>query len=115
MWENCTKFTREETVMEYGIDVLKGLHPGLLIAWDIKQRGITMAALSETTGIMYAHVRAILHGKFKISLGQSLILERELDYDAGLLQTLQLHYEIRSSLKNESGMPDLTQSSKRLF
>ena len=82
--------------MEYGIDVLKGLHPGLLIAWDIKQRGITMAALSETTGIMYAHVRAILHGKLKISPGQSLILERELDYDAGLLQTLQRKRHARS-------------------
>ena len=103
------------TVMKYSIDILKGLRPGILIARDIQKRGITQTDLSKRTGIRYARICEIISGKRKITLGQSLKLERELGYEEGFLMTLQLHYEIKSFRKIEGETPDISILSPALF
>ena len=101
--------------MKYKIDILKGLRPGILLARDILSRGITKTELSKKTGIRYSRICEIISGKRKMTLEQSLKLERELGYDEGFLMTLQLHYDIKMSRQGEGDSPDLTVLSPALF
>lgn len=100
--------------MKYKIDILIGLRPGVLIARDIQSLGITKTELSKRTGILYSRICEIISGKRKMTLEQSLKLERELDYDEGFLMTLQLHYDIKISRQGQVA-PDLSKLSPALF
>lgn len=100
--------------MKYKIDILKGLRPSVLLAQDIQSRGITKTELSKRTGIRYSRICEIISGKRKMTLEQSLKLERELDYDEGFLMTLQLHYDIKISRQSQP-TPDLSKLSPALF
>lgn len=100
--------------MKYKIDILKGLRPGVLLAQDIQSRGITKTELSKRTGIRYSRICEIISGKRKMTLEQSLKLERELGYDEGFLMTLQLHYDIKISRQTQA-TPDLSKLSPALF
>ena len=100
--------------MKYKIDILQGLRPGVLLAQDIRERGITKTGLSKKNGIRYSRICDIISGKCKMALEQSLKLERELDYDKGFLMTLQLHYDIKISRQSQP-TPDLSKLSPPLF
>lgn len=101
--------------MKYEIDILKGLRPDILLVRDMQSYGITKTELSQRTGIRYSCICEILSGKRKMSLEQSLKLERELGYDEGFLMTLQLHYDIKMSRQIKADKPDLSILSSALF
>lgn len=101
--------------MKYKIDILKGLRPGVLLVRDIREHGMTKTELSKRTGIRYTRICEIISGKRKITLEQSLLLERELYYDEGFLMILQLYYEIKMFRQREGSTPDLSKLSPALF
>ncbi len=100
--------------MKYSIDILKGLRPGILIDRELRTGKLSRKWLSCNTGIRYARICEIISGARKMTLEQSLKLERALGYDEGFLMTLQLYYDIRS-LQQHTPTPDLSKLSPALF
>ena len=101
--------------MIYRIEILKGLHPGFFIGWDIKERGMTKTSLSKETGITYSYICNLIKGKKLLTLDYSLRLEDELGYEEGFLMTLQIHYEIKLFQMKKGGTPNLSQFTEELF
>lgn len=81
--------------MNSRIDILKGLHPGRLIARDLQKRHLTQRFLAQYTGIPSQTINAVINGRRNLTTEQALKLEALLEYEEGFLAILQTYYEIQ--------------------
>lgn len=72
-------------------------HPGELIKDELRERGMTQRALSETTGIPQSVISATVNGKRPVSLNMALQLEKVLDIPAQVWMNLQTQYNLDSA------------------
>jgi len=99
------------------IELLKGIHPGLYLARELRQRELRGGTLASRIGTYRQNLNAILQGRRNINLPLSLKIERELELPEGFLMTLQLHYDIaRLKQKQTTNQhPDLEKFRPVLF
>ena len=102
-------------VMRRKIDILKGIHPGKIIARDLKKRNLSQRAFAASIGEHSQTLNAIITGRRNLTTEMSLKIEQSFGYEEGFLLTLQAFYEI-TSYKNRiasnsvSGVPAIRRS-----
>jgi plasmid maintenance system antidote protein VapI len=103
--------------MKSRLEILKGLHPGILIGKELKKRKIPGGRFAIAINEYPRTLSAIISGRRSIDLPLSLKIEKELDYDEGFLMTLQLYHDIKMlKLKeSEKHKPDLSKFRKVIF
>jgi len=103
--------------MKSRLEILKGLHPGVLIDKELKKRKIPGGRFALSINEYPQTLSAIINGRRSINLPLSLKIEKELGYDEGFLMTLQLHYDIKLLRQKESAnyKPDLSKFRKVIF
>ena len=103
--------------MKSRLEILKGLHPGVLIDKELKKREIPGGRFALSINEYPQTLSAIINGRRSINLSLSLKIEKELGYDEGFLMTLQLHHDIKVLKKKESAKhkPDLSKFRKVIF
>jgi len=82
-------------IMNNRIDILKGLHPGKLIARDLQKRHLTQRFLAQNTNIPSQTINAVINGRRNLTTEQALKIEALLEYEEGFLALLQTYYEIQ--------------------
>lgn len=100
--------------MKYDIDIIKGIHPGVIIERDLQTRHLSKVAFAEMIGDYPSRITEIIKGRRKLNLPLSLKIEKALGYETGFLMTLQLHYEIKRLAQTKT-TPDLSKFPPSLF
>jgi addiction module HigA family antidote len=94
----------------------KGIHPGIVLARELKKRSIKQRPFALALEEHPQTFNAITKGKRGISTSLALKIERELGLEEGTLVILQAYYDIQKiKEKNNQKTPDLSILSKSLF
>lgn len=103
--------------MKSRLEILKGIHPGVLIGKELKKRKIPSGRFAIAINEYPQTLSAIINGRRSINLPLSLKIEKELGYDEGFLMTLQLYHDIKILKQEESAKhkPDLSKFRKVIF
>lgn len=103
--------------MKDQLEILKGIHPGLFLSRELRNRQLRSGAFAESIGVHPQTLSAIIKGRRNMNIPLSLKIERSLHLDEGLLMTLQVYYDIELEKKKEaqSYHPDLSIYRKILF
>ena len=83
------------------IELLKGIHPGVYLARELQRRELRGGTLASRIGAYRQNLNAILQGRRNMNLPLSLKIEQELDLPEGFLMTLQLHYDIARTKREQ--------------
>ena len=97
--------------MKYDINILKGIHPGIIIERDLRRLNLSQKDLARKIGEYPSRITEIIKGRRKLNVPLSLKLEQEMGYETGFLMTLQLFYEIRLIENSRQPPPDITKLS----
>jgi addiction module HigA family antidote len=103
--------------MKNRIEILKGIHPGILIEKELKKRKIPSGRFAIAINEFPQTLSAIINGRRSMNLPLSLRIEKELGYDEGFLMTLQLYHDIKILRQEESAKhkPNLSKFRKVIF
>jgi plasmid maintenance system antidote protein VapI len=103
--------------MKSKLEILKGLHPGILIEKELKKRKIPRGQFAIAINEFPQTLSAIINGRRSVNLPLSLKIEKELGYYEGFLMTLQLYHDIKILKQKESAKhkPDLSKFRKVIF
>jgi addiction module HigA family antidote len=103
--------------MKSKLEILKGIHPGILIDKELKRKKISSGQFASTINEPPQTLNAIINGRQPMNLPLSLKIEKELGYDEGFLMALQLYYDIKMLKQEESAKhkPDLSKLRKVIF
>ena len=103
--------------MKSRLEILKGIHPGILIEKDLKKKKLPSGRFAIAINEFPQTLSAIINGRRSMNLPLSLKIEKELGYDEGFLMTLQLYHDIKILKQKESAKhkPDLSKFRKVIF
>jgi addiction module HigA family antidote len=87
--------------MKSKIEIIKGVHPGLVIENRLKKLNIQKGRFALSIREHPQTLSAIISGKRSMNLPLSLKIEKALGYDDGFLMTLQIYYDIVRIRKEE--------------
>jgi addiction module HigA family antidote len=76
------------------IDILKGTHPGRVIAYDMNKNHTSQNTLAETIGVTKQMINAVIAGRRDLSVELALRIEAAMGYDEGFLSHLQTLFNI---------------------
>ncbi len=94
--------------MNEQIEILKGIHPGLFLEYELKQRGLKKGVFAHSVHEHPQTMVAIIKGKRKMNTRLAMKIEKQLGIDEGFLMILQVYYEIaREKSKQQILKPDL--------
>lgn len=79
--------------MIQNINILKGVHPGLLIKRELTSRNISQRSLAKNTQIPYQTINAIICGRRNLTTQQSIAIEKFFSLDDGFLAIIQTLYD----------------------
>ncbi len=93
-------------------NALKGIHPGKIIARDIKKLKISQRNLAERIGEHSQTLNAIINGRRNLTVEMAVKLDDIFGYEEGFLYMLQGYYEVeqyRKKVASESisGIPNI--------
>lgn len=88
--------------MSPDINILKGLHPGLFLARELKARNISKSAFALGVNEYPQTLSAILTGKRGMNTPLAIRIEEALGLEEGTLMILQVYYDIRQVKEKRS-------------
>jgi antitoxin HigA-1 len=98
------------------LEILKGIHPGLVLERKLKERGIKKGQLALTIREYPQTLTAITKGRRSMNIALALKLEATLDLEEGYFMILQVFYDIKQEKKSQHrDTPDLKQFRPALF
>lgn len=104
--------------MNSEIEILKGLHPGIVVEQKLKERGLKKGQFALSIGEYPQVLGDITKGKRKMNISLSLKIEKKLELEEGFLMILQVYYDIKQERRIESQIlshPDLSKLRRGLF
>lgn len=103
--------------MNKKVEILKGLHPGLFLQRELKNRKLKSGQFAESIGEHPQTMSAIIRGRRSMNTSLSLRIEQALGLEEGFLMTLQVYYDITEEKRKLSKKfcPDLTKFRPTLF
>lgn len=91
------------------IDIIKGIHPGLLVDRELNKRKIRKTQFADTIDEHPQTLTAITKGKRKMNIPLSRKIEKAFNWECGFLMTLQVYHDIRMHERTSMSLtPDLT-------
>ncbi len=103
--------------MENKIDILKGLHPGIALAYELEQRKLPKGRFALSINEYPQTLGAITNGKRDMNTSLALRIENALGIEEGFFMTLQVFYDIKQEKRKQQGAttPNLTKLRPVLF
>ncbi len=98
------------------IYILKGIHPGIFLAHELKRRKFGKVAFARSINEHPQTIVAITKGKRRMNTRLALKIEKLLDLEEGFLMVLQVYYDISRQKSNKQiSHPDLSRLRTALF
>jgi antitoxin HigA-1 len=103
--------------MNPSINILKGVHPGIVLERELKKRGLAKGPFALSIQEFPQTISAITKGKRGMNTPLALRVEKALGMEEGYFMTLQVFYEIKEEKRKQaqSFKPDLTLLRPALF
>ncbi|WP_211166337.1 helix-turn-helix transcriptional regulator [Mucilaginibacter robiniae] len=103
--------------MDKAVQKFQGIHPGAVLARELKKRHLRQLAFATGTGIPAQTLNAFIKGKRKLPIAQALKVDQALGMEAGTMAVLQVLYDTRQAVLQQSRHihPDLSKYRKILF
>src|SRR5579872_2737244 len=98
-------------------NILKGIHPGLVLDRELKKRGLGKGPFALSIQEFPQTISAITKGKRGMNTSLALRIENALGMEEGFFMTLQVFYEIKEEKRKQEKFfkPDLTLLRPALF
>jgi len=103
--------------MENILNIIKGIHPGIILEREIKRRGLSKGQFALSIHEYPQTLSAIINRKRGMNTSLALKIEKELGIEEGYFMTLQVFYEIKEE-KNKrinTNHPQLSKFRPALF
>ena len=99
------------------IEILKGVHPGVVLERELQKRNLSKGRFALTINEYPQTIGAITKGKRDMNTPLSLKIEEALGMDEGYLMTLQVYYDIKKIKQQTAGNnhPDLSLIRPAIF
>ncbi|HEX3934268.1 MAG TPA: hypothetical protein VHW43_06285 [Puia sp.] len=103
--------------MTPSIDILKGIHPGIMLERELKKRGLAKGPFALSIQAFPQTISAITKGQRGMNTPLAMRIENALGLEEGYLMTLQVFYEIKEEKRKQSKSfkPDLALLRPALF
>jgi len=103
--------------MESKISLIKGIHPGLILARELKKRKLAKGRFAQSIHEYPQTLVAIMKGKRRMNPALSLKIEKVLQFEEGYLMTLQVFFDIEQEKKRQSVVyhPDFSKIREVVF
>jgi addiction module HigA family antidote len=103
--------------MTHSIDILKGIHPGIVLERELKKRGLAKGPFALSINEYPQTISAIAKGKRGMNIPLAMRIENALGIEEGFFMTLQIFYEIKEEKRKheKSHKPDLKMLRPALF
>ena len=99
------------------LSILKGLHPGIALDRELKERKIPKGRFALSINEFPQTLGAITKGKRNMNTALAMRIEEALGIEEGYFMTLQVFYEIKEEKRRRSKNyhPDLSKIRRILF
>src|SRR3954465_4288177 len=98
------------------ISIIKGVHPGIILERELKQRKIAKGSFALSLHEYPQTLVSITKGKRKMNTGLALKIEKELGFEEGYFMILQAYYDIaKEKRRQQTTQPDLSKLRPVLF
>ncbi|HTN45864.1 MAG TPA: helix-turn-helix domain-containing protein [Flavipsychrobacter sp.] len=103
--------------MTYSLEIIKGIHPGIIIARELKKRGLSLEQFAISIGVAVAVIADIINGNAEINFALASTIEKTLEMDDGLLLKFQSFYDLKQKEDGQAAhyKPDLSKFRPALF
>lgn len=97
-------------------EILKGIHPGLVLERKLKEQHLKKGPFALSIGEYPQTLTAITKGKRAMNLPLSMKIEEALGLDEGYFMLLQLYFDIQQEKRKKGSLaPDLSKLRTVLF
>lgn len=97
------------------LNILKGIHPGLVLERKINERHLQKGQLALAIREYPQTISSITKGKRDMNTSLALKLEKELGLEEGYFMILQVYYDIAQEKKRLANTPNLSKLRRALF
>lgn len=98
------------------INIIKGIHPGIILERELKQRKIAKGRFAISLQEFPQTLVSITKGKRKMNTGIALKIEHALGIEEGYFMILQVYYDIEEEKRRlNTRHPDFTKLRAALF
>lgn len=97
------------------LDILKGIHSGIVIERKIKEQNLRKGKLALAIREFPQVLTDITKGRRGMNTALALKLEKALGLEEGYFMILQVYYDINRLKKQKTRQPDLSKFRKVLF
>ncbi|MFI3296809.1 MAG: plasmid maintenance system antidote protein [bacterium] len=101
--------------MNPNIEVIKGIHPGIILDRELTKRSISKNRFALSINEFPQTLGAIIKGKRKMNTALSLKIEEALGFEEGYFMILQTYYDIKIEKKKLCTTPNISLLRKVLF
>lgn len=103
--------------IEEQINALKGIHPGIFLARELKKRRLSGNDIALILGSNPQTINDFISGKRSLSKLLAAKIEHELQLNDGLLSALQRHYLLKKNMDKHDSIakPDIKKFRRTLF
>jgi antitoxin HigA-1 len=102
--------------MKNELSIIKGIHPGLILDRELKQRHLHKGPFAISINEYPQTIGSITKGKRKMNADLALRIEKALEIEEGFFMTLQVYYDIKELKKKQNILhPDFTKLRRILF
>ena len=102
--------------MKTELSVIKGIHPGLILERELKQRHLNKGPFALSLQEYPQTLVSITKGKRRMNTNLALKIENALEIEEGYFMTLQLYYDIKEIKRRQYRLhPDFTKLRRVLF
>jgi len=103
--------------MKSELDILKGIHPGIVLEQKLKERNQRKGKFALSIGEYPQTLGAVIKGRRNMNISLALKIEERLGLEEGFFMTLQVYYDIRQEKRNREGSlrPDFSKLRPGLF
>jgi len=110
-------FNSAPDTMSYSPEIIKGIHPGIIIARELKKQRLTLEQFAISIGVDVAVIADIINGNADIDFALASTIEKILKMDDGLLLKLQSYYDLKQKEDKQTNQykPDLSKFRPALF
>ena len=97
------------------LDIIKGVHPGIILDRELKQRKLRKGQFALSIKEYPQTLGSITKGKRKMNIPLALKIEEALQMDEGYFMILQVYYDIEEEKRKKQLTPDLSKLRPVLF
>lgn len=102
--------------MNTKLDVIKGIHPGIILDRELKQRKLRKGQFALAINEFPQTLGSITKGKRRMNIPLALKIEQALQIEEGYFMILQVFYDIEEEKrKRNTSQPNLSLLRKVLF